>query len=296
MTKFKKYHTLSLLFFFFFPLTIYPQAAVKDTGNLFTWTDSVQEINLPDFISDPAYLDLLKEGLSRQAVIDSLSDWAVESRKQAGLLSSTFEKCRLQNRIEAVEDSVIILESEADSIFRMIADIESGTLRSTRPFLILDTIINGIKVYHYDLDKLPAPAGEPETLVELIRIEKHFDTTISNAETSFMIMEASPYSEEHYFDSVFIIPEGIFYWIQLAAFSNPPDPDYFGGIWPVTMVRDTGQDIVRYYAGRFTQLDEARRSLGEVKRLGMNDAFIIGYYNRQKMSVTRVEQYELKGK
>ena len=294
MTEIKKYHTLTLLFLFFFSLPGHAQAITADTVNHYIRTDSLEEIKLPPFISDPAYLDLLNEGLSRQAMIDSLSDWAVEKRKEAGSTSSTLTMYKLQNQIEAVEDSVTILETEADSIFRMIADIETGTLRSTRPFLILDAIINGIKVYHYDLDKLPEFAGEQDTLPELTRIERQSDTTITDPEPGFMVLNVSLYSSAHYFDSLFIIPDGVFYWIQLAAFSNPPDPDYFGGIWPVTMVRATDQDLVRYYAGRFTKLDEARRFLGEIKRLGMKDAFIIAYYNRQKMSLSRVEQYELK--
>ena len=62
------------------------------------------------------------------------------------------------------------------------------------------------------------------------------------------------------------------------------------------MVRDTSQNIVRYYAGRFTRVEEARRALGEIKKRGMNDAFIIGYFNRRKISLSRMEQYELKEK
>jgi len=296
MTIIKKYHTLSLLFFFFFPLSGHAQLVAADTVYYSTRTDSLEEVILPGFISDPAYINLLKEGLSRQAVIDSLSDWTVEKRKEAGSMSSTFAMYQLQNQIEAVEDSITVLERAADSIFRMMADIESGTLRSTRPFLVLDTIINGIKVYHYDPEQLPEPATEPDTPPELTRIGLNPDTTEAEAQPGFMILNASPYSSAQYFDSLYIIPDGVFYWIQLAAFSNPPDPDYFGGIWPVTMIRDTDQGLVRYYAGRFTMIDEAIRSLGEIKKLGMKDAFIIAYYNRQKMSLSRVEQYELKEK
>jgi hypothetical protein len=108
----------------------------------------------------------------------------------------------------------------------------------------------------------------------------------------FRIFSVSPYSDGQPIDTLFEIPGGVFYWIQLGVFSGPVRNDYFGGLWPLTMIRSPGQELVKYYAGRFTRIEDARRALGQIREYGLSDVFIVGYFERQSMPVTRVEQYE----
>ena len=258
-------------------------------------TDTVLQAVPPAFVRDPEYRSLLMEGLQSQARIDSLTEVMDGIRRLSDSATLPSERQRLQLAVAGLQDSIAILEQAEDSIFSLITKAESISRRSQRPFLILDTIISGIRVYHYDLDHLPMAGAEEKDKESGEKWpEKAMDPENSNSGAytpdPFRILSQSPYDTDHYFDSLFVIPEGVFYWIQLAALSNPAPPDRFQGIWPVTMARDG--DLTRYFAGRFRQLEEARKALAGVRELGFSDAYIVGYYNGRRISLARAEQFE----
>ena len=254
---------------------------------------SYDSMMLPGFTHDPAYRELLREGLALQQRIELLSSVAVSCRSEAGRLENKYEKYQLQKKTVLLEDSIKCLNLLADSIFSLVSALENSSLSKPdeRPYLLLHDVKNGIKVYAYNLAQMPGygPAvGAAGSLAE------DNDTGMQATEAGqFEIFPLSPYSPEHPPDSLFKIPEGVFYWIQLAAFSRPVRNDHFGGIWPVTMARVPGKELVKYYAGRFCRYEDARRALGQVKGYGFADAFIVAYFNSQVTSLTRARQYEI---
>jgi len=52
------------------------------------------------------------------------------------------------------------------------------------------------------------------------------------------------------------------------------------------------KQIIRYFAGKFTHYAEAESACNRIRSAGFRDAFIVGYFNGQRMSVERVQEYE----
>jgi hypothetical protein len=250
------------------------------------------EIQLPRFTDDPSYRNLLREGLSIQQLIDTLSDLSIYYRTEAVRMDQASGKYRIQQKVVVLEDSIRQLDMRADRIFSLISAMEKDTVSRDRPFLELYAVTGGIRVYCYKIEQMHGRTMADKPVTSTAR-EDSPDSSLA-VSLQFRIFPVSPYSDEQPIDTLFEIPGGVFYWIQLGAFSGPVKNDYFGGLCPLTMIRMPGQELVKYYAGRFTRIEDARLALGQIREYGLSDAFIVGYFERQNMPVTRVEQYEKK--
>ncbi len=230
-----------------------------------------------------------------QQQVDSLTIEARNIRKQIRDMPGSFEKYQLQKMVVLLEDTVQILQLMADSLFNEVYAIEKKKEEhvTRSPYIVLDTVINDIKVYHYNFSK-DTVNNLPESL-DLVesKYNNKLEKEVENA--SFAVLDSSPYSVTYPFSSDFQVPDGPFYRIQLAVFSNPIPFDYFDGLFPITseiMDVGEGEKLTKYYVGRFRRLEETEMALEKVRRLGYRDAFIVSYYNRIRMSVNKVYQYE----
>ncbi|MGM0666739.1 MAG: tetratricopeptide repeat protein [Bacteroidota bacterium] len=88
------------------------------------------------------------------------------------------------------------------------------------------------------------------------------------------------------------LPEGLVYRIQLAAFRNPQEPSFFGGMGPLSIYRAEGSDVNFYYTGLFRTKEEAEKALVKVKKKKFNDAFIIAIMDGARISMEKAEQLE----
>jgi hypothetical protein len=110
--------------------------------------------------------------------------------------------------------------------------------------------------------------------------------------TGLVILDRSPYSRETPFELDYAIPREVFYRIQIAVYRNQVAWDQFGGLSPITTESIPGKGMTRYFAGKFTRMEEAQKALLRVKSLGYPDAFIVGYYNGQKGSFSKLKALE----
>lgn len=208
----------------------------------------------------------------------------------------------------------------------------ASTPKRTYPSVIEpDTVISGLTVYRYtDNSQQPAqdndmePSQNNNTLVNPEKKEKMIspidemeenktdnldriaDKQIpgepgwevpapqANPSTGsrFLILDKSPYSVNNPIPVDVPLPKGPFYQIQLGVFSQQVNFDNFGGISPVTGETVSGKNMTRYYAGKFDQYQEAVTALDTLKKSGYNDAFIVSWFNGQKMPPARVKELE----
>ena len=110
-----------------------------------------------------------------------------------------------------------------------------------------------------------------------------------------MILNTSPYNSTNPIPVDVSLPKGSFYRIQLGAFGKSIAYDAFGGISPITAESIEGKSLTRYYAGKFSRHKDAEESLIKVKSNGYKDAYIVGWYNGEKMSIDRVREFEKRG-
>ena len=113
-----------------------------------------------------------------------------------------------------------------------------------------------------------------------------------SAATGFRISDVSPYNEDNPVERDFILPKGVFYRIQLAVYRNELAADHFGGLSPITTEAIPDRGLTRYFVGKFTRMEDVRSALVKVRALGYPDAFIVGYYDGQKSSFSKLKALE----
>ncbi len=238
---------------------------------LLPWhTGMAQETDSISFLQSVEYNQQLDRAIEYQQKADSLYHLSVAWRLKANRMDDPLERGRLQGQIEAVEDSMAACSSLAEHYFGLLD-------RPRSSFIILDTVLHGIRVYHYKqtdelMARLDSMDEKPDTLQPVLQTDK-------NPEVNFKIYKASPYGPGHSFEHEFIPPKGTFYRIQMAVYSKEIQTDHFGGLYPVMSQKIPGKTLTRYFVGKFRKLAEAKIALQKVRRYGYTDAFIIGYYD-----------------
>jgi len=109
---------------------------------------------------------------------------------------------------------------------------------------------------------------------------------------SFQILNDSPYSKEHPIPVKSDLPLGLVYRIQLAAYSGHVPENAFRGLTPLSSENVQGKNVTRYFVGYFSIINEARKALESVKKYGYPDAFLVSYYNGEKITIEKAREIE----
>jgi epidermal growth factor receptor substrate 15 len=80
------------------------------------------------------------------------------------------------------------------------------------------------------------------------------------------------------------LPEGLVFKVQVGAFRNPIPQDLFKGFAPITG-ETTPQGFTRYTAGFFRSFETANLAKDVIRGYGYSDAFVVAFYNGQRISV-----------
>ena len=85
--------------------------------------------------------------------------------------------------------------------------------------------------------------------------------------------------------------EGLVFRVQIGAFVKPVSNDAFKGFTPISGEKIPGSKWVRYMAGYFTNFDladDAKKQIRQIK--GFSDAFVVAFYNGEKISITEARR------
>ncbi|MDR0815462.1 MAG: SPOR domain-containing protein [Bacteroidales bacterium] len=115
--------------------------------------------------------------------------------------------------------------------------------------------------------------------------------SVKPAGSEFKILAASPYSAKNPIPTDQPLPDGVVYKIQLGAFSKPVAMNTFKGLSPVSGEK-LPSGVVKYYVGLFRTNAEAEKALREVKQYGYKDSFVVAFYNKKSIILTRAVQLE----
>jgi hypothetical protein len=306
-------------------------SAIEDRSHIPKTGNPLLPDSLWIYLKSQAFNRTLDRAIAYQKKADSLNRVSIQWRKEAARMDDPITRGRLQKRIETVEDSVAMLRMLADEYFAIMnagmpGEAEGGKVH---PYLVRDTVLSGITVYRYnltpefmaELDRIRAPAvssGTQETMAgeetgkegpsetgkdrtgkEGTGISEKPEPVSDKAAADkagipaeFAILDTSPYGQGSPVERDYTIPPGVFYRIQLAVYSRELPADHFGGLAPITTEIIPGRGLTRYFVGKFTRMEKARAALVKVRALGYPDAFIIGYYNGQKSSFSKLRALE----
>ena len=212
---------------------------------------------------------------------------SIEWRKEVLKTDDPARRTALQRMIVEAEDST--------EIFREMAMVHFAYMNSRlpvekklSPYLVKDTVLNGITVYQYRLtDDFLSRLNEK---TEAISDEPEPDPSVTG--NNFKIYNQSPYSAAQTFEYDFRLPAGVFYRIQLAVYKTRLAPDHFKGLSPITTEKIPDKDLIRYFVGKFYRLEDAKSALVKVRAYGHTDAYIIGYYNRTPSTLNKLQELE----
>jgi len=269
---------------------------------------------------------ILDQAILYQNRADSLHRLSIEMRKEASRMDDPVSRGQFQKKIIRIEDSVLVLRSIANKQFMILSEGMPGSPGTIHPFLVKDTVISGITVYNYNLsDEFMARLDEirqsPETesddhgtLASKILVAENSASSpkketsgSSSSKTAstksspsipsgnyagLIISDASPYGQGKSFERDYSIPPGVFYRIQLAVYRKALPADHFGGLAPITTENIPERDLIRYFAGKFSHMEDAKTALVKVRALGYPDAFMIGYYDGVKVSFSKLKGLE----
>lgn len=271
------------------------------------------------FLRGTTFNRMLDQAIEFQKRADNLERLAIEWRKEAARMDDPIQKGKFQKQIALVEDSVEIYTQLANEHFQYLnASIpEKIKPEPDRPFLLKDTVLNGITVYKYKLneeflnllaeirtpaigeeetDLSPATGKESTKSVEPSEAPEPSNKADVKAAAStlngFKIYESSPYGPNKPFEREFSIPPGVFYRIQLAVYSKQLGTDHFWGLSPITAESIPERGLIRYFVGKFTHMEDASSALVKVRAMGYTDAFIIGYYDGNRSSFSKLKTLE----
>ncbi|MBL4624274.1 MAG: hypothetical protein JKY42_03935, partial [Flavobacteriales bacterium] len=84
----------------------------------------------------------------------------------------------------------------------------------------------------------------------------------------------------------------LFYSIQLGVYSKQAFPQLFKGLYPLTSQTISG-GTYKYRTGTFYSYQQAEDIKDKIRQLGINDAFIIAFYEKQNISISKAIRLEL---
>jgi hypothetical protein len=272
----------------------------------------------PNSASDAKQLNAdelnIARALEYQKKSDSLSMLAKETRVKVRKMPNPNDRWAWQRQIIEWEKKARDYSEKAAASFAMLE--ERKKQEELRRNKIPGTIqkekeISGISVYTYtsaedrgskafaETNHAESKPTGPGKQID----NQNFETkdepgeVIKSAEENkdlsrFLILDQSAYNSNNPFPVNIEIPGGAFYRIQLGVFSETVAYDDFGGISPVTAETIPGKEMTRYYAGKFSDYEAAREALGKVKEYGFTDAFLVSWYDGEKVSINKVIELE----
>jgi hypothetical protein len=254
------------------------------------------EKNDPEKTGGPAgneksdYQVTLARALLHQSRSDSLSQLATETRVKVRNSDDPNDRWVWQKQIMVWEKKAGDEQQKAAELFASLEDKGPARKISSYPAAIsVDTVINDITVYTYNVAGETGNKKKRSVSSADRRASLHVE---ENELNDFAIAPSPPYSASNPIPIDPPLPMGVFYRIQLGAYSRELPPGTFGGLSPISGERIVERGLIKYFAGMFNHYEDAAIALQKVKTSGYPDAFIVAYRDQKTTSITRARSLE----
>ncbi|MBN1597376.1 MAG: SPOR domain-containing protein [Bacteroidales bacterium] len=232
------------------------------------------------------YEQILAEGLVLQSESDSLLWLERDIRKKID------NEENYQKKQELIANATVLnMESKRIQQLANNKFLQAEELRKKEEENLTSNILqpsasrNGITMYEYNIEEPVSIVTDNNDYSEGLKAAKSLEDDLP----SFSILGSSPYSDENPIP-VAKLPSGLIYRIQLGAYINPVPESTFKGLTPVTAEKSGGS--TKYHVGYFTSVKEAKKALGKIKDYGFADAFIVSYFNNEKIPIQEARKIE----
>ena len=144
-------------------------------------------------------------------------------------------------------------------------------------------------------ETVPVPPSPPEEKIYRRPVKKTSVTAGNELEKypfGLVMTPAGKYRDAGEIPAGERMPAGVNYRLQIGVFSKEPDLTWFRGMYPLFREEIAGKDLTRYYAGQFRTYGEAAHALLQLRKMGYDDAIVVGFYNGKRSSVSRIRSLE----
>jgi hypothetical protein len=233
--------------------------------------DAVQTEPVP-LITKKEYNKVLSEALNLQLQSDSISRIVRDKRVLAKETPDNVMKKQLVNDIIRMDKEAKRLQREADHKFA-----------EAKKFKDNETNVSPIDTVPSLVASASVPAHEEGSSAQPVKKDE------------FSLAENPPYSASNPIPKGLDTHTGLIYRIQLGAFSKPRPSEAFGGISPVRYEQSENSGVLKYFAGVFYSLNGVTAAIGQVKKNGFPDAFIVAYLDGKLISTEKAKEVEFAG-
>lgn len=243
---------------------------------------------------------MLTEALDLQSHSDSLM-WCIKDLKRQAQNENNFQKKQqLSSNASIIEKEAQRIQTLASAKFIQAekmrgVNTDQVTMAQNQPQQPLPLEQN-LKVIAYPEENIEIDKTSNKARVAGGTYNQGYDAAanivVPQITEDFKIEGSSPYSKDNPIPFQAKLPEGLVYRIQLGAYSGVIEENAFKGLTPVTAEKTSNKDITKYYVGYFASIEEARKALSDVKTYGYPDAFLVSYYNREKITIQKAREIE----
>lgn len=256
----------------------------------------IYSIVLPDFNKEH-YLDLNSDIYNTCMIKENKTIYEMKNHEINNSQNAISETQKISNDLAYFITKALIIQHSCDSLILMNKKFKSLLIitedKEKRASIFSDIARNEKLVVQYQSEansifdnvKEIQNNKKPNIIENSIR-SNHRDTLKFVANDSLKYPAYKPMRN----DSDFF--KGVFYRIQIGAFSKPVSQDYFKGLNPISNESFENGKIIKYYLGIFNRFNKADILLKKVKVLGFNEAFIVAYYNDRKIPLERAKELE----
>ena len=274
----------------------------------------------PSIINEEKYNTILSEALQLQITADSL--FRLVDEKKNSLDSLTNNILKIKKEILDLENQAYSIQKLAEQKYVLARKIEQDQLTSTssRGSAMQDSLNYPLKddfenrlveeneIHEKETQYSDSAKIKSSLIDEQEKISENFVS--DSAETDlyeknaglneksvveipgFSILSDCPYSDENPIPIDIDLPGGILYRVQIGVFSKAIPQNAFKGFTPVTGEKTSSGSLTKYFIGLFRSFKATEAAMVKIQNEGFKDAFIVAYYNGERISLNRAKNLE----
>ncbi len=277
----------------------------KDLALLAMHMEEVPEDIPEEQMTGDNYADVLFYALNYQSDADSLLMLLREKRGKAINTDNEDERKVLLVDIDVIEKEYRITQNHADELFDKanamkpedeLTEVSAAATPATNTTdqnenIALKEEFDDIKVYEFVASTASSTsASQPIKSDKLALNQPKEEKKLKKKE--FEILSYEPYNSNNPIPTNTALPDGLVYRIQLGAFSNVVNANAFKGLFPVSAENMHNTRVTKYYVGYFSNSVDARKALERVKDYGYPDAFLVPFFDNEKISISKAKEIE----